>query len=275
MFSSALIIFREVLEIALILGIVMAATRGLPNRMIWIFSGFAIGIFGSAMVAVFANAISETAEGMGQELFNALILFSAALVIGWTVLWMKAHAREMSTHLRQVGHDVRDGKLPFYSLTLIIGLAMLREGSEIVLFVYGMTISGESLTAIFTGATIGLMGGITIGVLFYYGLLKMPARYILTVTSWLLIILVAGLAAQGIGFLTSAGYFSNFSQIVWDSSWLLSENSILGQALATLVGYTSRPTAIQLSAYIFVLVFLIVTATIIENRHSKSKLVAS
>ncbi len=275
MFSTAIIIFREVIEIALIIGIVLAATRGLPNRMKWIIGGFAGGLSGAGLVAIFAGVISSAAQGMGQELFNALILFTAAIVIGWTVLWMKGHAREMSMHFRQVGHDVRDGNLPFYSLSLIIGLAMLREGSEIVLFIYGMLLSGQSYASIASGSATGLTGGIVTGVLFYHGILKLPARYVLTVTSWLLIILVAGLTAQGIGYLTAAGYFSNYSQQLWDTSNMLSESSIIGKALHSLIGYTSHPTLAQLVAYLGVLVSLLLGAAFIEKKNAASKVVAA
>ncbi|MBY0406352.1 MAG: FTR1 family protein, partial [Rickettsiales bacterium] len=87
------------------------------------------------------------------------------------------------------------------------------------------------------------------GVLLYYGMLKIPARYALKFTSWILILLVAGLSAQGANFLLAAGYFPDLSQTVWDSSWLLSEQGAMGQVLHTLVGYSEQPTAIQLVFY--------------------------
>src|ERR1700722_17094380 len=132
MLSTAIIIFREILEIAMIVGIVLAATRGVPGRAMWIFGGFAAGCAGAGLVAVFARTISASLSGMGQEFFNALILFTAAGFIGWTALWVRKNARVMTAQLRQAGRDVVEGKAPLYSLALIIGLALLREGSEIV-----------------------------------------------------------------------------------------------------------------------------------------------
>ncbi len=127
MLSTAIVIFREALEIALIVGIILAATHGLQGRMKWILGGMAAGSAGAGLVACFAQTISAAASGMGQEFFNAMILFTAALFIGWTVLWMRSHGRAMTLHFKQVGHDVMAGKLPFYSLSLIIALAILRE----------------------------------------------------------------------------------------------------------------------------------------------------
>ena len=120
---------------------------------------------------------------------------------------------------------------------------MLREGAEIVLFIYGMLASGQEPSSILSGGLTGLGLGVAVGVMMYYGLLKIPAKHVLQVTSWLLILLVAGLAAQGAGFLSAAGYFEAHSQPLWDTSHILSERSITGMALHTLIGYTEQPSA--------------------------------
>ena len=266
MLSTAIVIFREMLEISMILSIVLAATRGLPGRLSWILAGIGGGLSGAGLVAAFAQTISSSLSGMGQEFFNAAILFAAVLLIGWTVVWMRAHAREMTAHLRQVGQEVTQGKLPMYSLALIVWLALLREGSEIVLFIYSMILSGQSGASIIAGSATGVVLGVSAGVMIYYGLLKIPARYALTVTSWLLMLLVAGLAAQGAEYLSTAGYFSGFSRQLWDSSWLLSEEGIIGKSLHTLIGYSARPTAIQLIFYVVTLGSLLGIVGIMDRR---------
>lgn len=274
MLSTAIIIFRETLEIAMIMGVVLAATRGLPGRMAWIAGGFMAGSMGAGLVAVFAQTIAASLAGLGQEFFNAGILFTAALFIGWTAVWIRKNARMVTAHLKQVGQDVREGKLPFYSLAAIIGLSMLREGSEIVLFIYGMALSGQSGASIVMGSGIGVLLGLVVGTLFYYGLLKIPARYTLSVTSWLLMLLVAGLASQGVGYLSAAGYFSGLSHHLWDSSWLLAEDSIVGKSLHSLIGYTARPTEIQGIVYLATLLGLFFAIGII-SRDAKHKLAAA
>lgn len=265
MLLTAIVIFRETLEIAMILGIVLAATRGIARRFGWIMLGLVGGIFGAALIAAFADAISASLSGMGQEMFNAAILFTAAVLIGWTVLWMRKHARHLSAHIKQVGKDIHSGQVPLYSLAFIIGLAMLREGAEMVMFVYGMLLSGQSSTSVISGSLAGLAAGILCGTLLYYGLLKMPARYMLTVTSWLLLLLVAGLSSQGASYLVSAGFFPNFSQVMWDSSWLLSQDSYLGKALQGLIGYSARPTQVQISFYVGTLLFLLLLMHLVSK----------
>lgn len=249
MLSSALVVFREVFEIVLIVGIVMAATQGIPHRKKSIYLGFGGGILGSALVAIFTSRISEFADGMGQEYFNALILFTASAFIGWTLIWMKRHAREMRAHFTKVGQDVASGRLPFFSISFVIALAILREGAEIALFSYGMLATGQSPASLAAGFTIGMSGGILVGVLLYFGLLKISTRAFFQITSWLLVFVVSGMMAQGIGFLTSAGLFESLSFTVWDSSWLLEDGTLTSDGLKALVGYTAQPSAIQLIVY--------------------------
>jgi high-affinity iron transporter len=265
MLSSAIVVFREVFEIVLIVGIVMAATKGMPNRARAILMGFAGGITGSAVIAVFTGKISEMAEGLGQEYFNAGILLTAAIFIGWTVLWMKKHARHMKKHFEDIGHAVAEGNAPYIALSTIISLALLREGSEIVLFTYGMLATGQSPAHLAAGSIIGLTGGLVVGSLLYFGLIKLSVRVFFRVTSVLLIFLVAGMVSQALGFLVAAGHFEHLSRTMWDSSFLLTEEGMTGQTLATLIGYTARPTAIQFIGYIFTLIFLFSTMKAIEK----------
>jgi high-affinity iron transporter len=250
MLSTAIIIFREMLEIALILGVVMAATRELKGRIRWILGGIAAGLAGAGVVAFSAEAIAGAMAGSGQEMFNAMILFTAALMIGWTLVWVRRHAREMTAHFRDVGKQVGEGRLPFYSLSMITGLAILREGSEMVMFIYAALATGQNVAFVVAGSLLGGVLGLIAGVMLYMGLIKMSARYMLNFTSWVLLLLVAGLTAHAAGYLTAAGYFETMSDPVWDTSWLLAESSLLGQTLHTLIGYTEQPSAIQLIFYV-------------------------
>lgn len=270
MLSTSIIIFREILEIAMILGVVLAATRGLPGRTLWIGGGFAGGLFGASLVAIFTQAISNAASGMGQEFFNAMILFTATAVIGWTAIWMRTHARELVTQLRQTGQDVIAGKVPGFSLSLIIGLTILREGSEIVLFIYGMFLSGQTISSIMAGSAIGLGAGLVAGILLYMGLIKMSARYMLKITGWLLILLVAGLSSQGAGYLSAAGYFSGLSAPLWNTSWLLADDGIPGKALHSLIGYSARPSGIEVIFYIATLLGLLSLIKLLDKHERKT-----
>lgn len=254
MFPTATIVFREIIEVALVIGIVMAATRGLPGRVNMILAGLGVGVLGSIVIAFFTRSISEAIEGIGQEIFNAAVMFIAVGFLSWTVIWMKTHGRALTQNLKAVGQDVLSGDRSVYILVSVVALATFREGAEIALFTYGMAASGAySFAQIATGGAIGAFGGAIVGAMLYFGLLKAAQKHLFTVTSWLLIILTAGMAAQGANFLIAADILPELSSQVWDTSTFLSGDSFLGEVLKVLIGYTPRPTGMELVFYITVL----------------------
>jgi high-affinity iron transporter len=254
MLGSALIVFREVLEAALVIGIACAATRGLAGRNGWVALGILAGTAGACLVAAFAEAIAETASGMGQEIFNASVLLAAVAMLGWHNVWMARHGRELAQQMSALGQSVQAGARPLYALGAVIALAVLREGSEIVLFLYGLAAGGASGTAIAGGSAIGLGGGAALGVLLYFGLLRIPTKHFFTVTSWMILLLAAGMASQAAGFLIQADYLPSFGDTLWDSSHIVSPDSVAGEILRTLIGYEAQPAGMQLLFYLTTLI---------------------
>jgi high-affinity iron transporter len=249
MLGTGLLVFREVLEAALIVSIVCAATRGVPHRGRWVSFGIAAGVLGAILVAFFADAISQAVSGMGQELFNASVLLAAVVMIAWHAIWMSSHGRELATQMKSVGGDVQSGKRPLSALLIVVAIAVLREGSEIVLFLYGQAASGAGPLAIAGGIAIGVLCGVLVGFLLYFGLLGIPMRYFFSATNWLMLLLAAGLASQAAGFLIQADVLPAFGNRIWDSSAILSNGSLVGKTLHTLVGYDAQPAGMQLLFY--------------------------
>ena len=254
MLGALIIVFREVIEAGLIVGIVMAATRGVVGRGRWITIGISGGVLGAAIVAMFAGVISDAFQGAGQELFNASILGIAVIMLMWHNAWMARHGREIAEEMRRVGTEVSEGAKPLTALAVVVGLAVLREGSEVVLFLYGIMASGTSGSALLVGGLLGIAGGAAFTALTYLGLLAIPNRHIFSVTSWLIALLAAGMAAQAVQFLNNAGLVVALDRTLWDTSWLLSEKSILGRLLHTLIGYIDQPTGMQLLVYVATLI---------------------
>jgi high-affinity iron transporter len=257
MIPTALIVFREVMEASLVVSIVLAASGGLPRRGLWVGAGLVAGLAGSAVVAVFAGELAAALAGVGQEVFNAAVLGLAVLMLGWHNIWMSRHGRELVQHAREMGRSVRSGTRPQYVLAVVTGLAVLREGSEVVLFLYGIAASaGAAGVGMLTGGVIGLASGVGLGVALYLGLLRIPARHLFGVTGWLLLLLASGMAAQSAAFLVQAGLLPPLGAALWDTSWLLSEATVAGQVLHTLVGYVARPDGIQLIVYTLTLLII-------------------
>ncbi len=251
MIAAALIVFREIIEAGLIVGIVLAATRGIPGRGRVIATGIGAGVLGACLVAAFAGQIAGLFQGSGQELFQASILVSAVVMLAWHNIWMASHGREIAREMRELGAAVSTGARPLAALGLVVGLAVLREGSEVVLFLYGVAAAdGSSVGAMMAGGAIGIAGGAAITVLTYRGLLAIPAGRLLSTTSWLITLLAAGMASQAVAFLQQAGFAGVLDQPLWNTAGLLAESSITGRMLHTLVGYTDQPSGLQLLVYL-------------------------
>ncbi len=256
MLPTAIIVFREVLEASLIISIVMAATKGVARRGLWVGIGTGLGLLGAGITAAFADTLANAVSGMGQELFNATILFAAVLMLGWHNIWMQRHGRELAMHMKQVGQKVASGETPLHILALVVAIAVLREGSELVLFLYGIAAQGSQTVSMLSGAGVGLAGGGVLGAALYLGLLRIPTKYLFAVTSWMILLLAAGMASQGAAFLVQANVLPSLGLAIWNTSWLLPQSSLLGQILHTLVGYVAAPSGIQILFYLTTIVVI-------------------
>lgn len=258
MLQIIIVVFREILEIALIVGILTAATKNINHRSRWITGGLFLGLMGSLALAFFTDKISESLEGVGQEVFNGAILLAASSMISWTVIWMQKHARTLSGELKHLSHDVQVGKKPLYALLLVIFLSVLREGAEIVLFTYSSYIYGIPIEDIAIGLMSGLSLGIAFGTALYLGMLKMFGKYFFSVTTWILVFLAGGITAQAFGFWINADLLPSLGNPIWDSSLILSQDSIFGKFLHIFLGYVDRPAGLQILAYLSNLSILVI-----------------
>lgn len=255
MFGSAVIIFREVLEAAILIGIVAAATRSIPGRNRWLAAGLIMGLTGATVVAFSTDAISSLASGIGQELFNAIVLGVAVLMLAWHNIWMASHGAEMAASARAVGSAIRDGRHESSVLAVVVGLAVLREGAESVLFLYGIyATQGTAASSLLAGGLVGGVAGVVVGYTIYAGLLRVPMQWFFTATSLLVLLLAAGMASQAARFLIQADLLPGLASPLWDISGILSETSIPGMLLHSLIGYDSHPEGMQLVFYLTVLI---------------------
>ena len=257
MLGIALLVFREVLEAALIVTVVAAATRGVPRRAIFVGGGIALGVVGAIVVAACMGLIEGSLGGVGQEVFEAAVLLTAVVMIGWHVTWMSSHGKEMVQQMQRVTDSVKSGSSSIAILLAVVALAVLREGSEIVLFLFGMAAGGAGKVGFLAGVPLGLAGGVAVGFALYFGLLRIPLRYFFSVTNWMLVVLAAGLASSAAGFLIQANLLPEWGNQVWDTSWLLTNGSIMGQAMHVLTGYEARPAGMQLVFWIATFVLLV------------------
>ncbi len=258
MLASAIIVFRETLEAALIIGIIAAATHHLKSRNAWLLTGIAAGIAGALIVAVLAGRIAELAAGFGQEIFNAAILGVAAAMLAWHNIWMARHGAAMAGEAKSLGHAVGTGARGMSALCIVIALAILREGSETALFLYGLLAgSTEPAATVLSGGAVGLLAGAIAGYGLYAGFLRIPARRLFTVTSVLILLLAAAMSSQMAKFLVQADVLPSLANPFWDTSWLLTNGSAPGRVFHALIGYEATPSGIQILFYAVTLLLIL------------------
>jgi high-affinity iron transporter len=261
MFVSLIIVFREAMEAGLIVGIVLAATEGVPGRGRWIAGGIAAGVVGASLVAMFAAALSNAFEGAGQEVFTAAILCFAVVMLSWHILWMSRHARAMATELREVGQAVRLGQRSLAALGAVVAVAVMREGSEVVLFLYGIVAATHTEpVALATGGVAGLALACATSWLLYRGLVIIPIHRLFQVTNCLIALLAAGMAGQAAAILHSADLLPGWGEQLWNTSFILADDSFFGRSMHALVGYSARPSGIQFAAWLATLAALVIAS---------------
>jgi high-affinity iron transporter len=237
--SAVIIILREVLEAALVLSLLVSSTRLMALSYRSILAGFVFGIAGAVGATLSVDMISESFDGVGQEVFNAVFLSAIVLLL---IVYAASIDRRAAA-----GNGLMRLLLPVVSC-LVVALAITREGMEIIVFVYGFASDPAELLPVLVGGAIGAGIGISLGVLIYYALINLPDRLAVVAPQLLLALVAAGMASQAVVYLMQGGLVE--SQLpVWDSSGWISETSVTGQLLYALLGYEATPSLKQLVFY--------------------------
>jgi high-affinity iron transporter len=266
MLATLIIVFREVLEAGLIVGIVLAATEGVYRRGLWIAGGIAAGVAGAALLAGFAGALSNAFSGVGQELFNASILIVAVIMLTIHVTWMASHGRRMAQDMKAMGRSVVEGERSLTAMALVVAVAVLREGSEVVLFLFGIaTSTHEGAAPMLLGGALGVLAGGGVSWILYRGLVALPMRHLFKITNAMIALLAAGMAGQAAAILAGADLLPSLGDQLWDTSGILRDDSMIGRALHALIGYSDRPSGIQLLAFLATLATLIVLSRMVGH----------
>ncbi|MGH7058340.1 MAG: FTR1 family iron permease, partial [Acetobacteraceae bacterium] len=185
-----------------------------------------------------------------QELFEAAVLFAAGIMLAWHNLYMAKHGRQMAARLKTLGTDVAAGRASVTMLVGVTAIAVMREGSEIALFLYALGAGGASNLNLLGGSLIGLVCGVAVGFVLFAGLSKVPVKRLFQVSGVIILFIAAGMIAHGAQFLIQVGYLPALVPQVWDSSFLLSGGSMAGRALGALAGYTPAPSLLQVIVWI-------------------------
>ena len=174
---------------------------------------------------------------------------------------------QLAKDARQLGHDVTSGDREMSALAAVVALAILREGSETALFLYGLLTGGEdTLATVLGGGAIGLLAGILAGYGLYAGFVRIPTRLFFAATSGLILLLAVAMTSQAARFLVQADILPSLANPLWDTSWLLANTSLPGRFLHTLAGYEAMPSGIQVVFYSATLILVLVGMRIVRIR---------
>lgn len=248
--AALVLAFREGLEAALILGIVLGVLRRVGRRdqgkMVWLGTGLAVLLSLGAGIGLYALGISF--EGQAEQIFEGLAMLLAAGVLTWMVFWLDKQGRHIQAELER---DVRraatgGGTWAIFSLAF---LAVLREGIELALFLTAATFTATAAATLF-GGLLGLGLAALAGWLIFAATARLDVRAFFRVTSILLIFFAAGLVAHGIHEMNEAGIVPAVVEHVWDTNPVLDENSGGGQILKALLGYNGNPSLTEVLAYV-------------------------
>ena len=203
----------------------------------------------ASIFAFFVRSITITYGIYGDELFDAGIILMTATIINWTVVWMQGYTRKIKNNLGKLSEKIATNTASKMLLIAMVATTILREGAEIILLIYGISSMSLSGSEYIIGLAIGSISGFAIGIIIYSGLIRLAGRYIFKVSTILLIIIAAGLAAEAAGILTSVGVIEIYRDALWDTSWVVDNNSIIGKLLRITIGYDSKPNGMQLIFY--------------------------
>ena len=247
MVDAVLLILREVLEAALILSLLLALSSKLKLRYRWSIFALSIGVLSSWLLAHYAYEISDAMEGTGQELLNAAlycVVIVSVITLGLLILPLTFQPtttlsattkRSLATHYHRLIYNL---------FIIIVSFSLARECSEIWIYLSSFSTKTDAMSSALIGSAIGAGIGMSLGAITYYVFAFMREKYFLPIFLVVITLLAGGLSMQIAKQLMQIDLLASGAPF-WDSSFLVNEHSWVGELLYALLGYDSRPTAIQ------------------------------
>ncbi|EKD93306.1 MAG: hypothetical protein ACD_28C00181G0008 [uncultured bacterium] len=247
-FATFLITFRETLEAALVIGIILAYLNQIkvgPSYRKSVYWGIGGGIlFALGLATLFETQLGGF-EGRNEELFEGVTMLIAAALITWMIVWMHRQ-KSISKELRDKVQTHVDKERPI-GIFLLTLLSVGREGIETVLFLNASRFAGEQGQWI--SGILGILLAIALGYTLFATTKKIPLKQFFTVSGLLLLLFAAGLIAHGTHELQEAGVLAIGTQEVWNTNGVINEKGGFGEILKGLFGYNGNPSLAEVVSY--------------------------
>lgn len=248
------VVWRESVEALLVVGILYAwlkngdadARRGLP----YLWAGVGVGVFAAVVLGAALVGFSEFLSGDAADYFQTGMVLVACVLIVQMVLWMKRHGRTLKRDMeRSLQASTRDGN--GWGVAVLVALAIAREGSETVIFLYGLGFGQSGHVS--HGDVLAIVLGLALAFLTFY-ILQLGGRvfswrHFFRVTEVMLLLLGAGLLQTGVDKLIDKELLPLGVSQMWNSAWLLDDSSTVGSMVAALTGYRAHPALTNVIAY--------------------------
>ena len=242
--ETFLIVMRESLEAALLVGILLTTVKkaGRPGDRRYVIGGVGAALLLCGLVLALSRDLPSFLSGRFRTGLDILIFFLAAFFLTTMVVWMHYHGQELSREISgKASRLLESGE--HGALFLLSFFGVFREGLETILFLWGIvTQSGESGSSELLFGLLGVGAGIGAVVVVFQGLVRVPLGRFFSVTSVLLIFFAAGMVSAGVGRLVMIGALPPLVSQVWDTSRILPEHNLFGGFMADFFGYRARPS---------------------------------
>ncbi len=271
-----LVVFREFIEISIITGIIFAGISFVKNVHLYFILSFLISAVLAFIFSFSINSIANSFDGLGEEIFNCVILSITVFFMLFTIVIMKDHARKLKKETAEFASNKQElvniSLKKSFGIIFLISSSILKEFIEIVMFIKSISLTNKySSSVIYLPCIIGAASGFFVGFLIYRGLLKFSIKYIFKITNILLIIVAAGLFSEVARILLSTGLVEVFKSRAFDLSGFISDSSIFGRILKILFGYVSKPSWLEVIFYLSVIVLIFVYSRIELSLVSSNK----
>jgi len=250
MAAAYLITFREGLEAALIIGILLSCLRALKmnQHQIYVWGGVVAGLILSLIFAWAFSLLLGGFEGKSEKIYEGLLMIGAAGLITHLIVWMRIQGRQIAEHLKtQVELSVKTGML--WSIAFIALFSVVREGIETVIFFQALSVQSNGALPFISGGA-GVFSAVVLAVVIFYTTKKIPINEFFRYTSYFLILISAGLLAHGVVELQAAGWIPTYIKPLYDLSAILPETTGLGSFLKAGFGYDANPSLIAVMTYV-------------------------
>lgn len=256
MFVPFLIMFREGLEAALIVSLIASYLKR-TQRAQWLGIVWVGVILAAALclgLGIFINETTGEFPQKQQELFEGIVAVVAVGILTYMVFWMRKVSRSVKTHLEgAIDNALNAGKGQGWALVAMVFFAVAREGLESVFFLLAAFQQDVGIQAPI-GAVLGLVCAIIVGMMIYWGGVKLHLAKFFKWTSLFILFVAAGLAAGAIRAFHEAGFWNYLQDIAFNFTDVLSTHSLLGTLLEGIFGYQEAPTISEVLVYFLYLI---------------------